>query len=57
MIVCRKGAKAQRKAPNNQQEKSLRVCGKRSYANAFLGSLIVPLDNRPAFFTGVSPER
>jgi len=26
MIVCRKDAKAQRKAPNNQQEKSLRLC-------------------------------
>jgi hypothetical protein len=26
MIVCRKGAKAQRKTPENQQEKSLRLC-------------------------------
>jgi hypothetical protein len=26
MIVCRKGAKAQRKALDNQQKKSLRLC-------------------------------
>jgi len=34
MIAFRKDAKAQRKAPNNQQEKSLRLCAVQGCTNA-----------------------